>query len=50
MVETNAPEVYDNGWKVKHGVAPATVPVKLRTVYGHDKWLLDDDGMYLSAA
>lgn len=50
LVETNTQEVYDNGWKVKHGSAPATVPVLLRTPYGHDKWLLDDDGMYLSVA
>lgn len=50
LVETNSDEVYDNGWKVKHGTMPADVPVLLRTVYGHGKWLLDDAGMYLSAA
>lgn len=48
-VETNVPEVYTEGWKVKHGQFPAQVPVRLATPYGKGLWLLDDAGNYLAA-
>lgn len=48
-VETNPPDVYDNGWKIRHGHAPSEVPALLLTLYGRDRWLLTDDGMYVPA-
>lgn len=47
--ETNAPAVYVNGWKVRHGQIPTDVPVLLSTPYGKGWWLLDDVGCYLPA-
>jgi hypothetical protein len=49
-VEGNTADVYDNGWKVRHGDDPAAVPVLLVTIYGRGLSLLDDSGCYVLAA
>lgn len=49
-VEGNTEDVYDHGWKVRHGQIPAQVPVLMVTPYGRGPWLLDDFGCYTLAA
>jgi 5-methylcytosine-specific restriction protein A len=48
--ETNHPQVYELGWKIRHGADddPCSIPATIHTPYGRGSWLLTEDGMFLT--